>query len=45
MTPLGWTFLSVTWTALTLLTVWCFWLILSPDAKANEAHLPPSGRM
>jgi hypothetical protein len=45
MTSLGWTFLSAAWTLIAALTAWCFYLVLMPDAKPNEAHLPPSGRM
>lgn len=45
MTALGWLFLVTVWTILTVLTVWCFKLVLSPDAKAHETDLPPSGRM
>lgn len=45
MTALGWTFMTTVWAVLTGMTVWCFKLILMPDAKPNEAHLPPSGRM
>lgn len=45
MTTLGWTFLGSTWAILTAFTVWCFWMVLKPDAKPHETDLPPAGRM
>lgn len=45
MTPLGWAFMLSIWTIVSCLTVWCFTLILKPDARPNQADLPPSGRM
>lgn len=45
MTTLGWAFLILVWGLLTVLTVWCFKLVLSPTATPHETDLPPSGRM
>jgi len=42
MTTWGWLFLGVVWTLLIVLTVWCFYRVLSKPKTDGSAEAPPN---